>query len=88
MKATIEFSGMIHMMKTFDGDSPKDIIDQLQRVQDLDCLIRMGPMYGDDTTELRYFMDKYYDGTLSWDDVEKFNIELSVGSFKCIDLQE
>ena len=88
MKATIEFSGMIHMIKTFEGEYPEDVIDQLERVQDLDCLVRMGPNFGDDTTELQDFLNRYHSGELTWDDIRNMSFELSIGSIKCIDIQE
>ena len=88
MKATIEFSGMIHMVKTFEGEYPEDVMEQFERIQDLDCLVRMGPDFGDDVTDLKEFMDKYHSGSLSWDDIRNMNFELSIGTIKCTDLQE
>ena len=88
MKATIEFSGMIHMIKTFEGEYPEDVIDQLERVQDLDCLVRMGPDFGDDVTGLRSFLNRYHSGELTWEDIGNMNFELNIGSIKCIDIQE
>ena len=32
MKATIEFSGMIHMIKAFEGEYPDDVIEQLDHI--------------------------------------------------------
>ena len=88
MKATIEFSGMVHMVKAFEGEYPEDIMEQLERVQDLDCLVMMGPGFGDDVTDLQEFLNKYRSEGLSWDDIKNMNFELSVGSIKCVDLQE
>lgn len=88
MKATIEFSGMIHMVKSFEGEYPDDVIEQLERIQDLDCLARMGPNFGDDTTELQDFLNRYHSGELTWDDIRNMSFELSIGTIKCTDLQE
>ena len=88
MKATIEFSGMVHMVKTFEGDHPETIIAQLERLQDLECLVRMGPMFGDDVSSLEELLRKHHNGKLAWNDIKNMNIELSVGTIKCIDFQE
>ena len=88
MKATIEFSGMIHLVKTLEGEYPEEVMKQLDRIQDLDCLASMGPNFGDDTRDLQNFLDKYHSGSMCWDDIRNMNFELSVGSIKCIDLQE
>ena len=88
MKATIEMNGMVHETREFEGKSPKEIISKFNRIQDLDCLVRMGPMYGDDVSELETFMDKYHSGNLTFEDLKNMDISLSIGTIKCIAAEE
>ena len=88
LKATIELSGMIHETIKCEGDTPEEIILQLYEVQDLDCLVRMGPMFGEDVSELEAFMDRFHNGKLSFEDIRSLNITLSIGTIKCIGTQE
>ncbi len=84
MKATIEFSGMIHEVLEYEGDSATEIVMQMYDFQDFDCLVRMGPMYGDDVSELEKFIDKFHSGKLTFKDLKNLNISLSIGTIKCI----
>ncbi len=88
MKATIELNGMIQEVKEYEGETPEMIIYQLYDMQDLDCLVRMGPMFGEDVSELEAFMDKFHNGNLTFEDIRNLNIELSIGTIKCISIEE
>ncbi len=88
MKATIEIKGMVHEAHEYEGDSPEEIIFQLYGDQDLDCLVRMGPMFGEDVSELERFVDKFHSGDLSFDDIKNLDISLSIGTIKCTSIQE
>ena len=88
MKATIEFSGMIHKVQEYEGGSAGEIVRQMYRFQDFDCLVRMGPQFGDDVSELEAFLDKFHSGKLTFEDLKNMNIELSVGTIRCIGAEE
>ena len=88
MKATIEFNGMIHEVLEYEGDSAEEIVMQMYDFQDFDCLVRMGPEYGDDVSELKAFMDKFHFGELTFEDLKNMNITLSIGTIKCIAAEE
>ena len=88
MKAIIELNGMVCEKKECEGDTQEEIILLLYEVQDLDCLVRMGPMFGEDVSELESFMDKFYNGELTCEDIKKMNIELSIGTIKCIAFED
>ena len=88
MKATIELNGMVHEVHEYEGDSPEEIIFQLYRDQNLDCLVRMGPMFGEDVSELEAFIDKFHSGDLTFEDLKNMNITLSIGTIKCTSAEE
>lgn len=78
MKAFIELNDTVFERNGYEGESPSEIVTQLMRDQDLECLCRMVPIYGDDVSQLHNFVEKYYSGNLNWNDIKYLNIELSI----------
>lgn len=88
MKATIVLDNGYAEKHEYEGMYPDEIISQLMRDQDLYCLLRMGPQFGDDVSQLQNFIDKYEDGELTSDDIKSMNIVLTIGTIKCVDFEE
>ena len=73
----------------FKGETPSDIIEEVEKTQDFDCLIRMGRRY--ETTKkgqkeidkLEEFIEKYRSGELTIDDIKKLKIHLESGDIVC-----
>lgn len=89
-KATFEI-GWMH--ETIEGDTPSELIQGVENVQDLRCLLQMGatmePNKGKpELRKLESFLEKYYDNTLTINDIKSLDIQLSIGSIKCTDLIE
>ena len=77
----------------FEGDSPSAIIRSVDRVQDFDCLLRMGKMEEGEKgqkelTKLEAFLEKYQDGTLTMEDISNLDINLSIGTIKCLGIAD
>ena len=77
----------------FVGDSPSAIIRSVERVQDFDCLLRMGRMEEGEKgqkelTKLEAFLEKYQDETLTMEDISDLDIKLSIGTIKCLGIAE
>ena len=73
------------------GETLQDVAEALNNVQDLSCLVMMGQMERKKKDaaalkKLSAFLDKYYAGSIQEEDLKTFDIKLSVGSFKCLDL--
>jgi len=88
MKATIVLDNGYAEKHEYEGDCPDDIVSQLMRDQDLYCLLRMGPQFGDDVSQLQIFIDKYEEGELTSDDIKNMNIVLAIGTIKCENFKE
>ena len=76
------------LVQCFEGDDPCGVIREVERVQDFGCLLRMGRMEEGETGQqeldrLEEFLDKYYDGTLSMDDIKGLKVHLSIGDIVC-----
>lgn len=81
------------MTECIEGDSPYAIIRGVERVQDFDCLLRMGRMEEgkkgqQELTKLEAFLEKYQDGTLTMEDISNLDIKLSIGTIKCFGIAE
>jgi hypothetical protein len=77
----------------FQGDTPEDIVREVEKVQDLDCLLRMG--YEEEgkrgrkeLDKLAAFLEKYRSGKLTGKDLAALEINLSIGSIKCLSYEE
>ena len=77
----------------FQGETPEDIVREVGKVQDLDCLLRMG--YEEEgkrgrkeLDKLAAFLEKYRSRTLATDDIKNLDINLSIGSIRCLDFSE
>ena len=74
--------------KCFESDDPCGIIRKVEDIQDFGCLLRMGRMEEGkkgqkELSKLEAFLDKYYDGTLTMEDIRKLNVHLSIGDIVC-----
>lgn len=77
----------------FEGDAPSTIIRSVERVQDFDCLLRMGRMEEGkkgqkELAKLEAFLERYHDGTLTMEDISNLDIKLSIGTIKCLGIAE
>ena len=68
----------------FEGDDASSLLSQFERVEDLNCLIRMGRMQGPkkdqkELDKLEALLEKHYSDELTMDDLKKFSIKLSLG---------
>ena len=91
-----KYSALIELgwiKKWFEGNDPCEILRQVEEYQDFDCLLRMGRM--EETKKgqkelsiLEAFLDKYYDGTLTMEDIKKLNVHLSIGDIACHGIAE
>lgn len=85
MKVTIEIkSDTANDVTTYEGNYPDEIIKAFLQDQDLNCVARMAKSFGEDTSEIDQLLDKYNNGELSWEDIKKININLSIGTIKCV----
>ena len=77
----------------YEADDPCGIIAEAENDQSFDCLLQMGRMEGTrkdqkELDKLRAFLEKYWDGTLTMEDIRGLNIHLSVGSIVCLGIAE
>ena len=77
----------------FDGDNASDLLSKFERVQDLGCLVRMGRGQENkkgqkELDKLEAILDKYYDGSLTTDDLLSLDITISLGTIKCVCIEE
>lgn len=75
------------------GDTPADLVREIENAQDLQCLCQMAGMMGTkkdkkEIGKLIEFLEKYNDDTLTIDDVRDLNVDLSVGGLKCVSMEE
>ncbi|MCR5296041.1 MAG: hypothetical protein K6E17_01410 [Clostridiales bacterium] len=91
-----KYSATFHigwMTVNAEGDTPADLVREIENAQDLQCLVKMASMMGTkkdkkEIGRLIEFLEKYNDGTLAIDDVKNLNVSLSVGTLKCECLSE
>lgn len=88
MKAEIEI-GLL--TETFSGETPEKLFEDMERVQNFECLLRTGQNFEEDTEELNkveFLLDRYYCDELSFDDTKNIDIRLSIGNIRCLSLTE
>lgn len=74
--------------KCFEGESPTEIIRKLEKYQDFGCLLNMGRAQEGkkgqkELDKLESFLNKYYDGTLSMNDIKELSVHLSIADIVC-----
>lgn len=79
--------------QNFEGDTPNEIMKSVEKVQDFECLLRMGREEEDkkgqkELDKLESFLQKYYEGELTIDDIRSLNIKLSIGDIVCNEVTE
>ena len=79
--------------KCFEGNTPSEILQQVETYQDFGCLVRMGRMEEGkrgqkELDKLEAFLEKYYDETLEMSDIDKLDIHLTIGDFVCHGIAE
>lgn len=77
----------------FEGEDAIEIVQKMSVHQDFDCLIRMARMEETkkgqkEVDKLEEFVKKYYDGTLTMDDIKALDVHLSVGNIVCHGIAE
>ena len=76
-----------------EGETPADLIREIEKAQDLQCLCQMAGVMGtkkdkQEIGKLIDFLEKYSDDTLTIDDLRNLDVKLSVGALKCESLEE
>ncbi len=76
-----------------EGDTPADLVREIENAQDMQCLVQMAGMMGTkkdkkEIEKLIDFLEKYNDDTLTVEDVRNLDVNLSVGALKCESLSE
>lgn len=76
-----------------EGNSASDLLSEFEQVQDLGCLIRMGRSQESkkgqkELDKLEAILNKYYDGSLTADDLLTIDIAISLGTIKCVCIEE
>ena len=84
-------NGYIDRVYTIEGATLEKIISRFQAIQDLDSLVRMGRIMGDPTDgpaldRLEKFLEKFYAGKITLEDLRNFTVSLSGGSITCIEV--
>lgn len=74
--------------KCFEADDPCGIIQKVEDVQDFECLLRMGSIEENkegqkELDKLEAFLDKYHEGTLTMEDIQRLDIRLSIANITC-----
>ena len=77
----------------FKGNTASALRSEFERVQDLGCLVRMGRSEEKkkgqkELDKLEAVLNKYYDGSLTPDDLRTLNISISIGAIKCVCIEE
>lgn len=91
-----KYSAVFHigwMTVNAEGDTPADLVREIEDAQDLQCLVQMAGMMGTkkdkkEIGKLVAFLEKYGDDTLTIDDIRNLDVDLSVGALKCESLTE
>ena len=72
------------------GEKLMDIADKFNNIQDITCLAMMAQQMGAEDPEtidkLLHFVERYEKGRIQSKDLEHFDVSLSVGSMKCLNL--
>ncbi len=92
--ALFEIKGWMGVHKyIFEGKDATELIAEFEKIQDLSCLANMGRFEEKKNGQrqiktLEDFLDKYYDGNLTIDDIKDFNVKLSIGYMKCLEIAD
>lgn len=77
----------------FEAEDPCGIIRKVEDIQDFGCLLQMG--YRVETkkgkqelAKLEAFLNKYYNGSLTMNDIKELNIHLSIADIICFGIGE
>lgn len=79
--------------KWFEGETPCEIISNVEEYQDFGCLMMMGRSNEKkkgqkELDKLQIFLDKYYSRTLTIDDIRDLKIHLSIADIVCHEVKE
>lgn len=79
-----------HIVK---GDNAGELLVEFEKIQSLDCLVRMGRSREDangqkQLDKLEAILKKKYNGDLTIVELKKMDIKLTIGSFKCLTVEE
>ena len=80
------------MTNWYKGSNPCEVMKKVEDDQDFECLLGMGEEY--ETTDgknellkLRSFLEKYYQGSLTVDDIKALDVHLSIGDIICHEIK-
>ncbi len=88
MRATIEIKGIASEKHTYESYDIDGVVNQLMADQDLYCLLNMGQRFDENVSSLEEFMNLYESGKLTNEDIKNMNIQLSIGTIKCINFKK
>ncbi len=92
--AAFEMSSWLGVQEyVFEGESLEEIMSRFEQVQDLGCLVRMGRSEENaagqkQLDKLEAFLEKYYEGNLTPEDIKTLNVKISIGAFRCLGIAE
>ena len=77
----------------FTGETPMEIALKINEVQDILCLAGMAPSMEKkknkkNVEKLQEFAERYLDEAINREDIEKLDINLSIGDIKCNEIIE
>ena len=77
----------------FEGNTASDLLSKFERVQDLGCLVQMGRSHENkngqkELDKLEAILDKYYDGSLTPEELLTLDVSISLGAIKCVCIEE
>lgn len=76
-----------------EAENPKDLVKEIEKAQDLQCLVQMSTMMGtkkdkQEIKKLIRFIEKNNDNELTIEDIRNLDVKLSVGTLRCDSLNE
>lgn len=82
-----------HQKYIFKGESASDILAKFEQIQDLSCLVLMGRDHEGKKGQKQFdalekMLDKYYSGELTMQDLQSFDVKISIGAMKCSGIAE
>ena len=92
--AIIEMDSWLgHQVYLFTGENASEILNKFERIQDPSCLLQMGRMREGKKGQkqldtLEAMLGKYYSGEISMQDLQSFDIKMSIGAMKCSGIAE
>jgi len=82
-----------HQKYIFKGETASDILAKFEQIQDLSCLVwmgreREGKKGQKQLDKLEAMLEKYESGELTMQDLQDFDVTISIGAMKCSGIAE